>query len=753
MLMLLLFTGLLVGDPAPVAPVRVQATVGIDFMLDTEGYGTIRRALSEQADTVGLWPLHEISGTLARNVSEDRNHGTYSGSMNRGQLIDIPEGAIGVRLNGGWIEIPDDSALGLTNNLSLAAGGANIRFFIITTHNDTTPRCIAQKMTTDETGDGWAVYLDTGNLVAIGRNSGVVIFNVASADIADGQLHFCDFVFQPDTGSGLWKVDGVTSGSPVVGLTTELNPTNANVRFGAFNDGTGTHTLTTLGLVNLSRQGNVTLAPIIEAMREWTDKSADRRGPITIQYGIPGTAPDSRTAGIGSVQVVMDNRRNGGGAYSPNHQNAIDGFDLGIPMRVTLSYGEHSKVVRTNVMAITPTAGSREDRRTYVTGVDYMNTLAETSITRVSAQLDAVAWSAWALIVAEAERSPVAANVSIVSPTLPYFLDSARSESTKVLTELQRIHQSGEFGWTLIKNQSPGGILTYEDRETIQAKQPVATFDGAMHEFEISYDVESLINTAIVSVTARAIPPGEVVLYQAGSDIVIGPMETVTVDGFYLDEDHPGRRVGAINIVTPVATTDYTAYMQDSPTNNVTGDLVVTTSKGANGVRLSVLYSRVDSYAVVDFLRVRGEIVASDEHRESVVESDGSSVKKYGPREYNLDMPYQDDLTVAKETGKFVIGTRSGPVVAARMRFKADNSVLMPQALQREPGDVIEVREAMTTGDSYRNYYIMHVTLDAEPGGTLWCEWLLAPVRQGEGRYWTLGISRLGVDTTLAWGI
>jgi hypothetical protein len=754
--LLLLLTSLGAGAPPdppdPGATTPVSASFSLELMLDSGGYGTIRRALSEQADTVGLWPLHEISGTLARNASEDRNHGTYSGSLTRGQEIEIPEGAIGVKLGGGWIEIPDDSALGLTNNLSLAAGGFNIRFFIKTTHNDATLRCIVQKMTTDETGDGWAIGLETGNLTAFARNSGTPLFTANSDDIADGEWHFCDFVYQPDQASALWKVDGVTSGSPVVGVTTELNPTNANVRIGAFNDGTGTHTLTTLGLVNLSRQGNTSLSPIIQAMRDWDDVSDDlRMGGFSLRYGIPGTSPTDRVASTGTLQCLLANHRNGGGEYSIGHANALGGLDLGIPVRGTISYGAFSKVYRGYLKSAKPTAGQSRTQDSLITAVDWFNVLAQTKTSRLQALTNANSWSAAALVFDEADKQPAAVSISTTSPILPFAFDNSRSESMRAMTEIQRIAQS-DFSQTVMKCQDPGGVLTYEDRETIQAKQPTGTFDGNMNEFEFSHDLDSIVNSVRVSVQPRNVPGGTVVLYQAGSSITLGPNETRTVDGVYIDPNQAARRVGALTVTTPVATTDYTAFNPDN-LENLTSDLVVTASLGGNAVRVSVFNSRVDSNCEVDFLRVRGVIADSDNPDAEIYEDPNGSVKKYGPCECQFDMPYQSELDVAHDAATFIVGSRSGPTVAARMRFLADRSeAFMEQALSREPGDVVEIRESQTSGSTYHNYYIQECSLEADDNGMLWCEWLLAPVITGD-RFWTLGVSQLGLDTTLAWGI
>lgn len=729
------------------------ATYGIDFMLSA-GNGTIRRVLTEETDIVACWPLHEMAGDQARNIVEDRTHGTYNGTnYTRGVTIDIPEGDIGTTFGSGcYVEVPDDSALGLTQNLSLSGGGYNVRGFIITSTNDATLRAIAQKQVTDSAGNGWHVALKDGCIRSKLIVSGSTIFDFASASIADGALHFFDCIYDPDgTAEAHIYIDGVDSAAHATAVSTQPLPTAANLRIGAFNDGSGTHTATTLSYIAPSRAGSTSVSPIVQAMRSWTDKTTNVRldAGIRLDYGINGTAPTDRVAETGVLQFNLDNRGSGGGAYAPFHPNVISGFNIGIPVRARITYSTYSKIFRGRLKSAKPTAGANRSNDVACTAVDYMNVLGETRV-NLPVLSDTASRTALGRVIDQADKPPAAISLSSADVILPWLFDNARSETMMGLTELQRIGQT-DFSMTTVKCQSPGGSLTIDDRVTIQSKAVSATFDNSMNEFEFSYDIEELINRVRSTVHPRSTPAGTVVLYSAGSQFDVEQRESVTIEGVYLDPDFPKRRVGAISIDGPDPGTDYTAISQHDATTDLTASMIVTATTSGNLITITI-YNNSGTDAIVNFLQVRGSIASADDP-DTIVESDDLSVKQYGPRQFDLDMPYEDDLNVARDAADYILAARSGPIPAARMKFIADRSAtLMQQALEREPTDVISVRETMTSGSTYHNYMIMHVSLETDADGFLSCEWLLAPVHQDE-RFWTLGTSALGTDTGLAWGL
>jgi hypothetical protein len=739
------------------------ATIGLDMMLDTAGYGSIRRLLAEQEDTLVCYPLSEfagvggMTGAQMRNIKEDRNHGTYTGTMfgasavlDPCQTIDIPEGHTGMSFIGGYGEVPDDSALGLTNNLSLTGGGFNIWGFIIPGASDATRRCIVAKQSgAPTTTNGWHIAQKDGKLNGFLRVAGVTIFDLASSTLS-GDLQF--FGFGYDLTRAWWRLDGLADTS-VGSVTTEPAVTTANLRIGLFNDASGPLNTTTLAYVTISRLGDETIDPIVQAMRSWTDKSTSirRAGGFRMRYGIPGTSPIDRVGGTGTLQCRLDNRSSSDGAFSPHHPNVTSGFDLGIPVRGRITYSSYSKYFRGKVKSVKPAAGQYRSRDVEITAIDYMNVLAETSVTRVAAHTDIAASDAAALIIQEAPMAPAACEPTPITPTLPYAFDNSKSESMKAMTELQRIHQT-DFGATYISNQSPGGRLFVLNRTVIEAKTVSATFDNTMHDFEFTYDVESMINTVRASVNQRQTPGGTVTLFTAPVPFTLEQRETIELEFPYINPNASKRRVGSLTLTPLVASTDYTME-RTSDATDLTSSLVVTATFGGNVTKVS-LYNNSGHDGRVTLLQGRG-VVTSVDQPSVVVEHDQPSEKRYGAREFSLDLPYQDDIDEGQHAAQFVLATRSGPTPAAKMRFLADQSAtLMQQALEREPFDVISVRETMTSGTTYRQYYIMNIALDVDGNGFTWCEWLLAPVHQ-LGSFWLFGASgssNFGVTTELGWG-
>ena len=749
------------GAPTPPPPPPGSATVGLDVCLG----GSFRQILVDEQFVVGCWPLAEIARGTARNIVRNRLHGTYVGGPQRGVNLGLPEGGLGIALSGtDYVEVADDSADALLLNMSLANGDFDVYFLFSTTTNDGTLRCIVHKQTSGSASNGWHAAIQNGALKGFLRVAGVTIFTVTSASgLADGEIHLGHLNYRAGANVAQWYVDGVASGSSASG-STEPAVVGGALRIGRFNDGAGGF-IGTLGYVTIGREGNETLSTALQAAREWTSLTAVRdvrsTVPISLRYGIPGGGPQDRVASTGTLQFGLDNSETNStqtkGYYSPGHPSCRPGFDLSIPVRLVVTdnndatdYYKFRGVIRD----VAPSAGAKRERIVNVTCVDWMDVAADTLLAGVETQVSQPAWVVFGVCVDAADRAPVQTLISTNTETFPYALDSSESESMPALTEFQRICQS-DFSKIYIKgNQDDGGVLVLQDREQIQSIEIAATFDNTMLGLEFAYERDAIINKALATYYPRTVGGGSVVLFALDGSRSIKIDETIEVDGPYTDPAEVAVRVGRTLAATTTTVAVNTA--SDGSGTDITADCEVVTDAGANRVVFTITNrSPYDGY--VTQAQLEGVPIYFYDPQ-TVPNSDGDSIRRHGVRgprgDGALDMPYQDSPEAAAAAARFVVVSYSTPLSRIKAMTIAGNASadLMLKALSLEPGDVIQLREAMVSGSTYRNYYIHEVSMEIAQNSLVFVSFALAPVN-ASGGWWTLGSSALGTETVLAWGI
>jgi hypothetical protein len=739
------------------------ATLALDLGLG----GSFRRTIVDSADTVAAcWPLAEISLNTARNIVREAHDGTYYGplggiadGLSHGESLDIPEGCLGAGFDGSgdYVEVPDDSTDGATPNLS-CTGGIDVIFLITTSTNDATTRAIVQKWTGT---NGWYVGLINGAIVFRLTVGGVDVFNFTRGAISDGALHVVHCHYSAADNRARVYIDGALSGASVA-ASTAVAATTANLRIAVFNDDSGPF-IGTVAYVTVGSINDVTISADLYSAMQWTDYSSGglvrMGGGIQLQYGIPGSQPNDRVASTGTLQFALTNVNPATGAngyHSIGHANCRAGFDLSIPVRLRLSYaGTTYYKFRGYLKSASPVpsqyGGVKEVR---CTAIDWMGVAAEQPITELPTAVDLLSWFHFGYVAELSDRPPCGLAIDFNADTFPYAFDSSRSEDMPALSEFQRIAMS-EFGYVFIKGDTTrGGNLAYQTRSTRQDLAVSATLDNTMAELEFTYDRDTMINRAKATYYPREVGASTVVLYSLSSPYLVHAGETVVIEGRYFDVTDASLRVGGTDLQAVTQTTDFTMNTAaDGSGSDRTGSFNVTESAGANSVRIEVEnQGEVDAY--ITLLQVRGKPIYHYDPV-TVTYEDGDSVRKHGARTFTFDMPYQSDAEDAESACRVIVSQFKDPLSnVRRVKFHGDrSSTLMTYALAREPGELIEVREAMVSGDTYHQYYIHRVLLDVLPSGRIDCTWTVAPVGAITA-WWVLGEvgSELGVNTILGWG-
>jgi hypothetical protein len=507
----------------------------------------------------------------------------------------------------------------------------------------------------------------------------------------------------------------------------------------------------------------------------WTDISADTRigiQAIEVQYGIGGSGPLDRIAETGTMSWAMDNSSgNSGGVqgyYSPGHTNARANWDLGIAMRLKVSYGgtDYYKF-RGTLIDVQPDAGQYQRQAVICSAVDWMDEAARSKIKGIAIQEGQRSDQLVSNIVTNAvTRQPSATDYETGQSTFAFALDNLLDGQTSVLRALADVTIS-ELGYLYVKGDTAqGGTLKFEDRHArARFGAAVGSFDNSMVTLDVTRSRSDLINRVYVVVHPRTVAGSATVLYELTSTESVPSVsagETIKITALFKARtaagDEMDYRIAGKTITTPESGIDWIANSaEDGSGSNLTASVNVTLSvTAANAVEFSIENTAAVT-AYLTTLQVRG--IAVTDVSETVVEaSDSASQTTYGEIDTRVDMKYESN------TGEFInnlsawlLNTYKDPRYVVKQLSLAANtsSALMTQALAREPGDKITIAETMTgiveaVGAGQVGYFINGVQFRVSGGGMIRASWTLSP---GEAQaFWileTLGASELGLTTRL----
>lgn len=488
----------------------------------------------------------------------------------------------------------------------------------------------------------------------------------------------------------------------------------------------------------------------------WTSVWADVRieNGVQLSYGIPGSDPTERVAPTGQLSFVLDNEDNSGsllGYYSPDHANARSGFELGILVRLSITYSgtTYYKFVGT-LAGIVPAMGRwLGPRATQCTAVDWMEEAARGKLARIDTQIDKTADQLITTLLAATTKQPIATDFDAGRDIFPFAFDTARDEGPGLLTELQRVVMS-ELGYLfIIGDTSTGGVLKFQDRSARFKTTSASTLNDTMQDMDTPRERDAIFNRVKITVHPRRVDIVDTtVVYSLRAPFSVSPGETVVVDGQYADPAEVAERVGAVDIITPVSGTDF--IIRDSDESNaadITGDHTVTPVTGGNSVRWTITNNgSVTGWVMTLQVRARGlydydPIISEAE--------DSTSKTDHGESVLEIDMPYQNDVNIAASLAAYELAQRKDPrTFVPHVGFLGNSSdALMTAGLAREPGDEVTLVETVSgiNGDFFINGCDLIITGNS----IIKFGWVLSP-QTDTTEYWllgTVGRSELGTNT------
>lgn len=493
----------------------------------------------------------------------------------------------------------------------------------------------------------------------------------------------------------------------------------------------------------------------------WVDVSEDVVSNIKADWGIHGGTPVDRVAEPGSMEFALDNSAQNSsgvrGYYSIGHDDARTGFALGVGVRLILNHETlGDKVVwQGTVEDADPLPGVRSPV-TQIRCADWMEQAARAKLSGIEVQTDIQSDEVFQLLAAAVPTQPpngILAGTG--SDVYPYALDNVKDESSRVIGEFQKVGLS-EYGVIYVH----AGTLVFEGR-SVRAGGGSIRFafdeDEDLVAMDVSHGRDSILNRVIVSVhPRRRDAAATTVLFSLGAALAIARNTTAVISAPYRDPDQRAQRVGGIDMVDPVASTDYEFFENEDGTGaDLTSQLSIVATFGGNSAVLEITNAGPDDgFIPANGLQLRGrglydfEPLISDQQ-------DEASVEAFGENSLAYDMPYQSDPENAVDLGQFILALNADEETRIEsVTFVANwSDEHVEQAFNGAISDRVSVT-AGSIGIQERPHFINGITLSVRMSGLMIVTYDLAPVDTNE--YWLLevdGRSELDETTILGFGL
>ena len=429
----------------------------------------------------------------------------------------------------------------------------------------------------------------------------------------------------------------------------------------------------------------------------WTALTADVRiglQPVEVSYGIRSSSPLDRVASTGTMTWALNNSASNSGTaagyYSPGHTAARSGWDIGIGVRLKITYdGTSYYKFRGTLISVDPTAGKTE-QAVICQAVDWMDEAARTRIHGIGIQTDKRSDQIIDTIVTSSvTRQPPAKSLATGISSFVTSLDNMEDTKTPVLTALNDVTVS-ELGFLYVKGDtSTGGVLTFQDRHARSKSSTVGSFDETMAALDVRRDRADIANRVYVVVHPRTTAGSASVLWEittTNSVPSIPAGETIQITAPFRESTSDARsyRVAGTSVVTPVAGTDWIANTaEDGSGSVITSDVAVTlATTAANAVTFNIVNNGTVT-AYLTTLQIQGTQV-SDVSETVMAAADSTSQTDFGEVDVRVDMKYESRTgSFAFNIAEWLLGVLKDPrFVVNRLTLQGNKSAaLMVHAL------------------------------------------------------------------------
>ena len=281
------------------------------------------------------------------------------------------------------------------------------------------------------------------------------------------------------------------------------------------------------------------------------------------------------------------------------------------------------------------------------------------------------------------------------------------------------------------------GKFRYKSRHTVTSSIATLTeSDYYRPSLYVAQPWEVVRNKITVHYYPRTLEAG-VELWRA-QDIPIIPAGgslTLWASFSYDNESCPAK-----NVVTPVATTDYTANSKEDGTGtDMTSDISISMTAFSESAKL-VISNSASQDAYMTFLRVRGDAVALL-HAGKTESEDSTSEGKYGVRQFSVDEKWLQDANTAWDFANYLRGGLSNPRPFLEMALRGQPSKQFGIDLEDKVHVTLSSRGI---DDDFSVAHIEHRWLD-HGGQVVETTLLLESRMEMDSTYWrfptTLGVS------------
>lgn len=490
----------------------------------------------------------------------------------------------------------------------------------------------------------------------------------------------------------------------------------------------------------------------------WVDISSDvliGGGAINARWGIMGNAETDRMAETGILTFSMNNVT---GKYSPDLSGAMAGWKKGTPIKLVFTFdGQDYTRFRGRIDNLVIDAGTRKKRRVLVSVTDWLDYASEFPLDQLEIMLNRRADQAIETIINKMPIQPASATFDDGDNTFPVVFNTL-TENTRAYSEITKLVLSEMGYFYLQKDASAGELLVFEAGSHRSSLLPVSSIpkpsenvdyilkedgDAILKEDNGYLLIDELIACALDNVTTDlnvmygsniinsmqvTAYPKEVdasattVLFNLNQPIMLASGETQIFTARYTDPSGGGRRVNGMNMVTPVAITDYLFNTVEAGTgSNITTSLQVDAKFGAESVTYTLTNNHT-GIGYVTFLQARGKgiynynpISYTAEHHESQL--------SYGVYKRTINQPYQVTLAQGQLAAEGIVQRERDPRTDLKtVHFVANVSdALMLGFLNMDIGDVVSVTEDQTGING--EYFINGVEFTLYNGQVVRCRW------------------------------
>lgn len=490
---------------------------------------------------------------------------------------------------------------------------------------------------------------------------------------------------------------------------------------------------------------------VIEAFisAAWIDISDRVVTDLNAQMGMFDASHSNRLASPGSLSFSMNNND---GAYTPSPT-----FRRGIPIKVTCTYGEHSREkFYGRVSEIDVDAGEVGEERVHVRVLDWLDFATNQTVREQPVQTDKKIEEAVAQLLMDFPVQPNAVLLESGVSTFPTIFDAVSKNTTMyrelndlILSEYgygymdrggERLHieagdsrkNTGELAQLPV--DSDGSVLLKEDGDILLLEDGTGgilleTTTDAVYNNNFSLDSDNpkivhgkhVLNDVSFTVYPKRTDTVLKVLFTLSYPIFVPELSLIEVIGYFSDPTG-GNKVSGISFTDPVATTDFLMNSEeDGSGTNLTANFSVVPIYSSEGVKYQITNSNVGGY--ITFLQQRGFGIYTYNPIE-IIADDAFSKKEYGVRSLSIRQPYQQNTDVALFESARIIDIDKDPRnVLQKVQFTANASdELMKSFLLLDIGNLVKITNVKPAIDSF--FYIQGMTWKIGFDGSVEFSWI-----------------------------